>query len=133
MNKSYEGFSFLLIIPHTIYYKVEHYNDVEDMMDRAYTWSIASQASGLPMVLLNIQIEASLTWVHSKIKTIVLNKRSISTLSNIENVRLYNFEDYNAIKMSDEIVCMNVIGNGVNDIIRFHLIKKMILDAIGMF
>ena len=100
---------------------------------RAYTWLISYQTSGLPMVLLNIQIEAFLTQVPGRITTIVLNKRSISSLSIIENVRLYNFEDYNAIKMSDEIVCTNVTRNGVNDIIRFHLITKMILAAIGMF
>lgn len=85
------------------------------------------------MVLINIQIDAFLTYIPGSITTIVLNKRSISSLSSIENVRLYNFEDYNGINMSDEIVSMNVIGNGVNDIIRFRLITKMILATIGMF
>jgi len=35
--------------------------------------------------------------------------------------------------MSDDIVAMNVIGNGVNEFIIFHLIPSMILATTHMF
>ena len=74
---------YFLINPHTPDCKVEHYNDVEDTMDRAYTWLTTYQASRVLMVLLKIQTEHLLTKIPGKSVTTMLTIGSLSNLSRI--------------------------------------------------
>jgi len=85
------------------------------------------------MVLLNIQTDPFLAKILGKRVTTMLSIRSLSDLSRIENRRLYSFEGYNDIHMSDDIISMNIIGNPVNDFIIFYLIPSMILATTHMF
>lgn len=98
-QKSSGGFFSLLIIPHAPDREIEQYNDLEDTMDRAYTWLTASQASGVPIVLLNIQTEPLLTKISDERAATALNAGSLSDLSSIANASLYGLEDYHGIDM----------------------------------
>ena len=55
-------FSFLLL-PKASDRTATRYNDVEDTLARANAWLNASQASGVPIVFMNIQTESLLTKV----------------------------------------------------------------------
>lgn len=99
MHKSSGGFFSLLIIPHAPDRGVEQYNDLEDTMERAYTWLNACQASGVPILLLNIQTEPLLTKISDERAATALNAGSLSDLSSIANASLYGLEDYHGIDM----------------------------------
>jgi len=99
MHKSSGGFFSLLVIPHAPDRDIEQYNDLEDTMDRTYTWLTASQASGVPIVLLNIQTEPLLTKISDERAATALNAGSLSDLSSIANASLYGLEDYHGIDM----------------------------------
>lgn len=99
MQKSSGGFFSLLVIPHAPDRDIEQYNDLEDTMDRASTWLTACQASGVPIVLLNIQTEPLLTKISDERAATALNAGSLSDLSSIANASLYGLEDYHGIDM----------------------------------
>ncbi|CAA0805764.1 Unknown protein [Striga hermonthica] len=73
------------------------YNDLEDTLARAHTWINASQASGVPTVLINIQTESLLTKVSGETASSTVNSGSLSDLSNLANTSLYGFEDYHGV------------------------------------
>lgn len=58
-------FLSLLLLPKASDVAASRYNDVEDTLARANTWLNASQASGVPIVFMNIQTESLLTKVPS--------------------------------------------------------------------
>lgn len=97
MHKSSGSFFSLLIIPYAPDRGVEQYNDLEDTMDRAYTWLTACQASGVPINLLNIQTEPLLTKISDERAATAVNAGSLSDLSSIANASLYGLEDYHGI------------------------------------
>lgn len=102
-------------------------------MDTTYTWFTTFQASRVLILLLNIQTNPLLAKIPGKRVTTMLSIGSLSDFSRIENARLYSFEGYNDIDMSDDIVSMNVIGNRVNDFAIFYLIPSMLLATTHMF
>lgn len=57
------SFYSLLLLPKASDKVSIHYNDLEDTLSRANAWLIASQASGVPIVFMNIQTESLLTKV----------------------------------------------------------------------
>ncbi|GER25077.1 phosphoribosylaminoimidazole-succinocarboxamidesynthase [Striga asiatica] len=73
------------------------YNDMEDTLARAHTWINASQASGVPALLINIQTESLLTKVSGETASSTVNSGSVSDLSNLANTSLYGFEDYHGV------------------------------------
>lgn len=56
-------FLSLLLLPKASDVAASRYSDVEDTLARANAWLIASQASGVPIVFMNIQTESLLTKV----------------------------------------------------------------------
>lgn len=59
------SFFSILFLPKASDYKGgSRYNDLEDTLARAHTWINASQASGAPIVFMNIQTESLLTKVN---------------------------------------------------------------------
>lgn len=61
------SFLSVLLLPKTSDRTASRYNDLEDTLARANAWLNASQASGVPIVFMNIQTESLLTKVHSLI------------------------------------------------------------------
>lgn len=57
-------FLSLLLLPKASDQVASRYNDLEDTLARANAWLIASQASGVPVVFMNIQTESLLTKVN---------------------------------------------------------------------
>ncbi|XP_021894234.1 uncharacterized protein LOC110811912 [Carica papaya] len=74
------------------------YNDLEDTLARANTWLSASQATGVPLVFINIQTESLLTKISGDMASSTVNAGS-SDLSNLNNVSLYGFEDYHGVDL----------------------------------
>ena len=58
-------FLSILLLPKASDRVASRYNDLEDTLARANTWLNASQASGIPIVFMNIQTESLLTKVQS--------------------------------------------------------------------
>ncbi|KAI3706364.1 hypothetical protein L6452_24048 [Arctium lappa] len=78
--------------------RVPHrYNDLEDTLSRANAWHTASQASGVPILFMNIQTESLLTKISGEMASSTVNAGSLSDLMNLANVSLYGFEDYHGV------------------------------------
>ncbi|KAH9302579.1 hypothetical protein KI387_014162 [Taxus chinensis] len=90
-------FFSLLIVPHNSDRGLQQYNDLEDTLARAYAWLTASQASGVPIVFMNIQTEPLLTKISGEKASSTVNAGSLSDLSSIANTGLYGFEDYHGV------------------------------------
>lgn len=56
-------FLSILLLPKASDRVASRYNDLEDTLARANAWLNASQASGVPIVFMNIQTESLLTKV----------------------------------------------------------------------
>ncbi|KAK8601924.1 hypothetical protein V6N12_051746 [Hibiscus sabdariffa] len=115
------NFLSILLLPKASDRMASRYNDLEDTLARANTWLTASQASGVPIIFMNIQTESLLTkvdllgklvHVHLIIGTdfsaifgqisgetasATVNAGSLSDLSNLANASLYGFEDYHGV------------------------------------
>ncbi|GFZ18195.1 hypothetical protein Acr_26g0014640 [Actinidia rufa] len=57
----------------------------------------ASQASGVPIVFMNIQTESLLTKISGETASSTVNAGSLSDLSNLASASLYGFEDYHGV------------------------------------
>ncbi|KAM3398294.1 hypothetical protein P3S68_001809 [Capsicum galapagoense] len=91
------SFYSLLLLPKASDKVSIHYNDLEDTLSRANAWLIASQASGVPIVFMNIQTESLLTKISGETASCTVNAGSLSDLSNLANASLYGFEDYHGV------------------------------------
>ncbi|KAL5766663.1 hypothetical protein ACOSP7_017280 [Xanthoceras sorbifolium] len=92
-------FLSLLLLPKASDLAASRYNDVEDTLARANVWLNASQASGVPIVFMNIQTESLLTKISGETASSTVNTGSLSDLSNLANVSLYGFEDYHGVDL----------------------------------
>ena len=63
------SFLSVLLLPKASDRAASRYNDLEDTLARANAWLNASQASGVPIVFMNVQTESLLTKVNSLITT----------------------------------------------------------------
>ncbi|XP_077214931.1 uncharacterized protein LOC143849680 [Tasmannia lanceolata] len=90
-------FLSLLLLPKASDRVASRYNDLEDTLARANAWLISSQASGVPIVFINVQTEALLTKISGETASSTVNTGSLSDLSNLANVSLYGFEDYHGV------------------------------------
>lgn len=91
------SFYSLLLLPKASDKVSIHYNDLEDTLSRANAWLIASQASGVPIVFMNIQTESLLTKISGETASCTVSAGSLSDLSNLANASLYGFEDYHGV------------------------------------
>ncbi|XP_039125665.1 uncharacterized protein LOC120261749 [Dioscorea cayenensis subsp. rotundata] len=91
------GFLSVLILPKASDSSGLHYNSLEDTLARANAWLNSSQASGVPILFINIQTEALLTKISGETASCTVNAGSLSDLSNLGNVSLYGFEDYHGV------------------------------------
>ncbi|KAF5447840.1 hypothetical protein F2P56_033360 [Juglans regia] len=90
-------FLSVLLLPKASDQVASRYNDLEDTLARANAWLNASQASGVPIVFMNIQTESLLTKISGETASSTVNAGSLSDLSNLANVSLYGFEDYHGV------------------------------------
>ncbi|XP_030942138.1 uncharacterized protein LOC115967222 [Quercus lobata] len=90
-------FLSILLLPKASDECASHYNDLEDTLARANAWINSSQASGVPIVFMNVQTESLLTKISGKTASSTVNAGSLSDLSNLANVSLYGFEDYHGV------------------------------------
>ncbi|XP_010265795.1 PREDICTED: uncharacterized protein LOC104603460 [Nelumbo nucifera] len=90
-------FLSLLLLPKASDRVSSRYNDLEDTLSRANAWLNASQATGVPIVFMNIQTESLLTKISGETASSTVNAGSLSDLSNLANVSLYGFEDYHGV------------------------------------
>ncbi|XVF47432.1 hypothetical protein PTKIN_Ptkin03bG0108500 [Pterospermum kingtungense] len=90
-------FLSLLLLPKASDRVASRYNDLEDTLARANAWLNASQASGVPIVFMNIQTESLLTKISGETASATVNAGSLSDLSNLANASLYGFEDYHGV------------------------------------
>ena len=67
------SFISILLLPKASDRVASRYNDVEDTLARANAWLNAAQASGVPIVFMNIQTESLLTKVKNGFVTNLLN------------------------------------------------------------
>ncbi|XP_057452485.1 uncharacterized protein LOC130744314 [Lotus japonicus] len=91
------NFLSILLLPKASDRVASKYNDLEDTLARANAWLNAGQASGVPVVFMNIQTESLLTKISGETASSTVNAGSLSDLSNVANVSLYGFEDYHGI------------------------------------
>ncbi|XP_031099270.1 uncharacterized protein LOC116003519 [Ipomoea triloba] len=91
------SFYSMLLLPKATDKVAFRYNDVEDTLARANAWLNASQASGIPIVFMNIQTESLLTKISGETASSTVNAGSLSDLSNLANASLYGFEDYHGV------------------------------------
>ncbi|KAK7312422.1 hypothetical protein VNO77_36265 [Canavalia gladiata] len=91
------NFLSILLLPKVSDRVASRYNDVEDTLARANAWLNAAQASGVPIVFMNIQTESLLTKVSGETASSTVNAGSLSDLSNLANASLYGFEDYHGV------------------------------------
>ncbi|XP_073152560.1 uncharacterized protein [Henckelia pumila] len=91
------SFYSILFLPKASDIVNSRYNDLEDTLARAHAWINASQASGAPIVFMNIQTESLLTKVSGETASATVNAGSLSDLSNLANTSLYGFEDYHGV------------------------------------
>ncbi|CAH9072245.1 unnamed protein product [Cuscuta europaea] len=88
----------MLFLPIASHKSTLGYSDIDDTIARANTWLGASQASGVPIILINIQTESLLTKISGEMASCSVQTGSlISDLSNIANASLYGFEDYHGV------------------------------------
>ncbi|XP_068643929.1 uncharacterized protein [Aristolochia californica] len=90
-------FLSLLFLPKASHGVAYRYNDLEDTLARANAWLDASQASGVPIIFMNIQTDALLTKISGETASATVNAGSLSDLSNLANASLYGFEDYHGV------------------------------------
>ncbi|XVF19231.1 hypothetical protein REPUB_Repub11eG0092100 [Reevesia pubescens] len=90
-------FLSILLLPKASDRVASRYNDLEDTLARANAWLNASQASGVPIVFMNIQTESLLTKISGETASSTVNAGSLSDLSNLANASLYGFEDYHGV------------------------------------
>ncbi|XP_057456222.1 uncharacterized protein LOC130747336 [Lotus japonicus] len=91
------NFLSILLLPRASDMNASHYNDLEDTLARANAWLNAAQASGVPIVFMNIQTESLLTKISGDTASSTVNAGSLSDLANLANVSLYGFEDYHGV------------------------------------
>ncbi|KAA3458899.1 Cobyric acid synthase [Gossypium australe] len=90
-------FLSILLLPKASDRAASRYNDLEDTLARADAWLLASQASGVPILFINIQIESLLTKISGETASATVNAGSLSDLANLGNATLYGFEDYHGV------------------------------------
>ncbi|XP_061361397.1 uncharacterized protein LOC133305247 [Gastrolobium bilobum] len=91
------SFFSILLLPKASDRVASRYNDVEDTLARANAWLNAAQATGVPILFMNIQTESLLTKISGETASSTVNAGSLSDLSNLANVSLYGFEDYHGV------------------------------------
>ncbi|KAM6584354.1 hypothetical protein CsatB_011356 [Cannabis sativa] len=91
------SFFSLLLLPKASDRVASRYNDLEDTLARANAWLNASQASGVPVVFMNIQTESLLTKISGETASSTVNAGSLSDLATLANASLYGFEDYHGV------------------------------------
>ncbi|KAL6912228.1 hypothetical protein ACP4OV_001033 [Aristida adscensionis] len=91
------SFLSMLILPTALDRAGTRYNSVEDTLARANAWIISSQASGVPIMFLNVQTEALLTKISGETASATVNAGSVADLPNLANASLYGFEDYHGV------------------------------------
>ncbi|CAI9774485.1 unnamed protein product [Fraxinus pennsylvanica] len=91
------SFYSILVLPKSSDRIGSRYNDLEDTLARAHAWINASQASGAPILFMNIQTESLLTKISGETASSTVNAGSLSDLSDIANTSLYGFEDYHGV------------------------------------
>ncbi|QCE09164.1 uncharacterized protein LOC114184929 [Vigna unguiculata] len=91
------NFLSILFLPKASDRVASRYNDLEDTLARANAWLNAGQASGVPIVFMNIQTESLLTKISGETASSTVNAGSLSDLANLANESLYGFEDYHGI------------------------------------
>ncbi|XP_057729373.1 uncharacterized protein LOC130944839 [Arachis stenosperma] len=91
------NFLSMLLLPKASDRVSSRYNDLDDTLARANAWLNAAQASGVPIVFMNIQTESLLTKISGETASSTVNAGSLSDLSNLANASLYGFEDYHGI------------------------------------
>lgn len=94
---NFSSFFSLLLLPKASDRAASRYNDLEDSLARANAWLNASQASGVPIVFMNIQTESLLTKISGETASSTVNAGSLSDLANLANASLYGFEDYHGV------------------------------------
>ncbi|CAL1409531.1 unnamed protein product [Linum trigynum] len=90
-------FLSILFLPEASDRAASGYNDIEHTLARANAWLFASQASGVPIVFMNIQTESLLTKISGETASSTVSAGSLSDLSNLANASLYGFEDYHGV------------------------------------
>ncbi|KAB5572921.1 hypothetical protein DKX38_000115 [Salix brachista] len=93
------SFLSLLLLPKASDGAASRYNDLEDTLARVNAWLCASQASGVPVVFMNIQTESLLTKISGETASSTVNAGSLSDFSRLANVSLYGFEDYHGVDL----------------------------------
>ncbi|KAL3647610.1 hypothetical protein CASFOL_008578 [Castilleja foliolosa] len=91
------SFYSILFLPKSSDKVGTRYNDLEDTLARAHTWINSSQASGAPVVFMNIQTESLLTKISGDTASSTVSAGSLSDFSNLANTSLYGFEDYHGV------------------------------------
>ncbi|KAL9688379.1 hypothetical protein QQ045_032800 [Rhodiola kirilowii] len=91
------SFFSILFLPKATDKANSRYNDIEDTLARAQAWFNAAQATGVSIVIMNIQTESLLTKISGDTASSTVNAGSLSDLSNVANVSLYGFEDYHGV------------------------------------
>ncbi|CAN1158151.1 hypothetical protein LINPERHAP2_LOCUS21971 [Linum perenne] len=92
-------FLSILLIPEASDRVASRYNDLDHTLARANAWLFASQASGVPIVFMNIQTESLLTKISGDMASSTVSAGSLSDLSNLANASLYGFEDYHGVDL----------------------------------
>jgi len=90
-------FLSLLLLPKATDVSNTRYSSLEDTLARADAWLRSSQASGVPIVFMNVQTEALLTKISGKTALSTVNMGSLSDLAGMANASLYGFEDYHGV------------------------------------
>lgn len=91
------SFLSLLLLPKATDGSNTRYNALEDTLARADAWLLSSQASGVPVVFMNVQTEALLTKISGETAVSTVNMASLSDLAGMANASLYGFEDYHGV------------------------------------
>ncbi|XP_062220119.1 uncharacterized protein LOC133919671 [Phragmites australis] len=91
------SFLSMLILPMALDRAGSRYNSVDDTLARANAWILSSQASGVPIMFLNVQTEALLTKISGETASTTVNAGSLADLPNLANASLYGFEDYHGV------------------------------------
>ncbi|XP_062222194.1 uncharacterized protein LOC133921368 [Phragmites australis] len=91
------SFLSMLILPKALDRAGSRYNSVEDTLARANAWILSLQATGVPIVFLNVQTEALLTKISGETASATVNAGSLADLPNLANASLYGFEDYHGV------------------------------------
>uniref|UniRef100_A0A0A9DEN7 Uncharacterized protein n=1 Tax=Arundo donax TaxID=35708 RepID=A0A0A9DEN7_ARUDO len=91
------SFLSLLLLPKATDGSHTRYNSLEDTLARADAWLLSSQASGVPIVFMNVQTEALLTKISGEMALSTVNMGSLSDLAGMASASLYGFEDYHGV------------------------------------